>query len=221
MNIDAQIIDRFEKLIARGEDVLRTKKLSPDGLLAFDSAVDFQSGNQWLASAQSLLANGLGRDAEHYLLFTSIFEKGVTFFRVQKGLGVLAAAKEDYENGYLSEIRGLIAAEMLSDLLQQAGELLDAGYEGSGAVLAGAVLEDELRKLCKTRSITLPVKPKLEFMNAQLAKSGAYNKLTQKRLTAIADIRNSAAHGNWDEFTHADVSEMIKWITSFIERFSS
>jgi hypothetical protein len=38
-------------------------------------------------------------------------------------------------------------------------------------------------------------------MNAALAKAGKYNKLMQKRITALADIRNSAAHGNFNQFT--------------------
>ena len=41
------------------------------------------------------------------------------------------------------------------------------------------------------------MKPKLGTMNAGLAKQGVYNKLTQKRITALADIRNKAAHGEW------------------------
>lgn len=220
MDLDAKVIDRFAELITRGEQILGTEKRPPPNYIGFDSTVDSQSGNQWLASAQNLLAKALGKDSEHYQLFTAIFENGVMFSPVKKGLGVLAAAKEDYEHGYLTNIRDLVAAEIFTDLLQQADELLDAGYEGPAAVLAGAVLEDELRKLCNGRSITVPDKPKLDFMNSQLAKSGAYNKLTQKRLTAIADIRNSAAHGKWDEFTHDDVSDMIRWVTSFLEERS-
>ena len=54
-------------------------------------------------------------------------------------------------------------------------------------------------------------------MNADLAKAGVYNKLTQKRITAIADIRNNAAHGNWDQFDRADVKDMIDWVANFVE----
>ncbi|WP_346659246.1 hypothetical protein [Bradyrhizobium sp. CW7] len=52
-------------------------------------------------------------------------------------------------------------------------------------------------------------------MNADLAKAGAYNSIVQKRITAIAAVRNSAAHGHPETFTEADVRDMI----SFIERF--
>ena len=73
--------------------------------------------------------------------------------------------------------------------------MLDSGYYQPAAVIIGSVLEDGLRKLCARQEIELSPRPKLDTMNAALAKSGAYNKLTQKRVTALADIRNRAAHG--------------------------
>ncbi len=54
-------------------------------------------------------------------------------------------------------------------------------------------------------------------MNADLAKQGVYNKLTQKRITALADIRNKAAHGEWDKFTKSDVEDMLRDVRQFME----
>lgn len=163
------------------------------------------------------MGKAFGRDSEHYSLFEACFEKGVTYSPFVRGIGILKAAQEDFEHGYIQDVKNLVAAEMFSDLLDQASELLDAGYIGPAAVVAGAVLEDNLRKLCIGQSIELPDKPKLDYMNSQLAKEKVYNKLTQKRLTAIADIRNSAAHGKWGDFTKKDVEDMISWIMSFAE----
>lgn len=56
-------------------------------------------------------------------------------------------------------------------------------------------------------------------MNAQLAKLGVYNKLTQKKITALADLRNNAAHGKWDEFESSDVADMLKGIRNFMEQY--
>ncbi|HAS23818.1 MAG TPA: DUF4145 domain-containing protein, partial [Idiomarina loihiensis] len=58
-------------------------------------------------------------------------------------------------------------------------------------------------------------------MNAGLAKIGIYTRLQQKRITAIADIRNSAAHGKWTEFTEADVVDMIKDVQRFLSDYLS
>lgn len=217
MNADEKVLRRLQELIDRGVEIEKTKKLPPAGSHGFDSTVDSQAANQWHTSAKSILGKSLGRDSEHYCLFEKCCKGNVTYSPLHIGIGILTAAKEDLEHGYVQDMRNLVAAEMFSDLLEQASELLEAGYYGPAAVLSGAVLEDNLRKLCALASIDLPERPKLDLMNAQLAKAGTYNKLTQKRLTAIADIRNSAAHGKWEEFTAEDVGDMIKWVMSFIE----
>jgi len=49
----------------------------------------------------------------------------------------------------------------------------------------------------------------LDKMNADLAKAALYTKLVQKQITALADIRNSAAHGHYDRFSKTDVANMI------------
>jgi hypothetical protein len=54
------------------------------------------------------------------------------------------------------------------------------------------------------------------LQNADLAKSGAYTVLVQKRITALADIRNNAAHGRPDQFTDRDVDQMMDSIENFV-----
>jgi hypothetical protein len=53
-------------------------------------------------------------------------------------------------------------------------------------------------------------------MNADLAKAGAYNSLAQKRITAIAAIRNSAAHGKSADFAKDDVVAMLRDVERFL-----
>ena len=218
MNVNQKIIDRLTELIERGFEIEKTRKSPPPNCIGFDSTVDSQAANQWHASSKSILAKAFGKESEHYQLFEDCCKKGVTYSPLHRGIGILNAAKEDYEHGYIQDVRNIVAAELFSDLLEQASELLSAGYHGPAAVLAGAVLEDNLRKLCTVHSISLPNKPKLDYMNAQLTKANVFNKLTQKRITAIADVRNSAAHGKWSEFQPEDVEDMIRWITSFTEK---
>ena len=136
---------------------------------------------------------------------------------VTQALRVLRAATEDYEQGFLFDTRTLIEAEVLDDFLEQAEHLLDSGYYQPAAVVIGSVLEDGLRKLCKRHEVPLSVKPKLDTMNADLAKQGVYNKLTQKRITVLADIRNKAAHGEWDKVTKANVEDMLRDVRQFME----
>ena len=170
-----------------------------------------------MVSSKNCLIQTLGEKSIHFIEFSALFSKGVTYSPVKRGIGILAAAKEDYQGGYLMAIRKLVSAEIVGSLLDQAQELLDAGYVGPAAVLAGCILEDHIRNVCHDKQIELPDKPKLDYMNAQLAKIEYYNKLTQKQITSLAEIRNSAAHGNWDQFKEDDVQVMVKWIARFIE----
>jgi hypothetical protein len=58
-------------------------------------------------------------------------------------------------------------------------------------------------------------------MNVELAKAGIYNALWQKKITALADLRNKAAHGKWAEFTQKDVEDMIRDVRRFMEDYFS
>jgi hypothetical protein len=105
--------------------------------------------------------------------------------------------------GFFFEV---VQSEVSDSELEQAEELLAAGYVTAAAVIAGVVLETGLRAMCSDAGLATD---KLDKMNAGLAKAGVYNKLVQKQITTIADIRNSAAHGKTDQFTKDDVTNMI------------
>ena len=126
---------------------------------------------------------------------------------------VFLAAKEDYEGGYLYKYRDLIQAGVFDSELEQAEELFASGYYAAAAVIAGVVLETKVRQLCEDKG--LPV-GKLDKMNADLARAEVYSKLTQKQITALAHVRNSAAHGNADEFETNDIANMLRDIRNLL-----
>lgn len=222
MSVEQRVATRLRELIEMGERVLQTKRDPGPGMIGFDSFVDSEKAYQWFTSAQSVLDRGLGSDSAHYKNFSAIAGKqGMTFSPVRRGQGILRAALADLEGGYLFDLRRLVESEVFVDLLDQAAELHRAGYNGPAALVAGCVLEDCLRRLCGRHGLALPAKPKLDSMNADLAKAGVYSKLVQKRITAIADVRNNAAHGNWGEFDKGDVEEMIGWVAQFVETHES
>jgi hypothetical protein len=216
MNVDKKIADRLDELIELGKRVLSTRR-SPRGVITTDF-VDVQLANQWLTSCLNLLSRVFGETSVHYQSLSKHFSDYPKFPDVDQAFGVLLAAKDDYEKGSLFEVRILIEAELFDDFLEQAENLLRSGYYQPAAVIAGSVLEDGLRKLCDKQGVTLPDKPKLDWMNAELAKQGVYNKLTQKKITSLADIRNNAAHGKWNEFQKSDVEEMLRSVRDFMEK---
>lgn len=55
-------------------------------------------------------------------------------------------------------------------------------------------------------------------MNSDLAKADIYSKLDQKNITAWLDLRNKAAHGQYDQYDDAQVKLLIDNIRNFIIR---
>lgn len=220
LKVDQRVLERLEELITAGEQVLGTRTPPPPHIIGDDS-LDEESFIQWGTSCLSLLGRVSGKDSVHYQNFNSLVGEIADYTPARKGLGVLKAAKDDYQHGYLFETRVLIEAEVFDDLLEQAEHLLTNGYYGPAAVLAGSVLEDGLRKLCQRKNVSLPAKVAVDQMNVQLVKAGVYNTLMQKRITALADIRNKSAHGKWDEFNVKDVEQMIAQVRSLMGKFFS
>lgn len=213
MSIDSKIIDRLEELIQFGKRV--NSGVYEDHNTHYYKLND-QHFSQWAASSLNLLGRVFGIASIHYKSFQSVVDSYGTAEPVEnippRGLGVLLSAQDDYENGYLFDTRALIEAEVFDDFLEQAEHLHTSGYHASAAVIVGCVLEDGLRKACGREGISLPTSPKLDWMNAELAKQGVYSKLVQKQITALAGIRNEAAHGNWTAFTKDDVTGMISQV---------
>ena len=166
-----------------------------------------------LMRARNLIRRTCGEESDHYRDLLEL-SKGLEPY-IPRLQGVLLAARDDFEQGRLSDLRRLIEAEVLGDLLEQAEALLAAGYYIAAASIAGAILEDTLRKLCDAHRISYPSKTKIDSLNAELAKNGVYNKLAQKQITALADIRNNADHGKPESFMREDVEHMLRWVRAF------
>lgn len=211
-----EIIDsRFTELIALGEDILKSRRPPPPNVITGDF-VDSDRSRQWAASASQLLANLFGRESEYFRHFEKSFKTAGYHSDLNQGLAVVKAAWNDYSKGYLTETASLIRAEVFDDFMEQAQHLLSQGYHQAAGVIAGCVLEDALRKLCDRKGIALSASPKLDGMNSELAKKGIYNTLVQKRITALADLRNKAAHGKWSEFSSKDVESMLQQTRNFV-----
>jgi len=215
MSIDKKVIDRLESLLNTGRNIVADDPVSAHP--AMKPIPKDEASSRWATSCQSILTQVFGESSVHYQRFSKLTCKRFTLEEMQRAVGVLAAAKDDYENGYLLNVRKAITAEVFDEFLDQAQHLFDLTYYQPAAVIAGAVLEDGLRKLCDANGISLPDKPKLDWMNAELAKRGVYNVLKQKQVTVYADLRNKAAHGKWKDFKDTDVAEMLVGVRNFMQ----
>lgn len=148
--------------------------------------------------------------------------------KVEFAVAFLRSVRKELERGSLDALSLQIEANVLTDYMAQASELLaEKGEELTyipAAVLAGASLERALRTLCEALAPPEPVKNERgEFlgMNAlidTLKRRQAFNELQSKQLRAWAAIRNSAAHGKFEEFTRNQVEQMLAGIGDFLAR---
>ncbi len=200
---------RFDELCKQAEVLEASKKMS-NSHYASGYVLEVSDLLNWAVKVRHLLSSVCGPNSQHFTQFVAaetpiLYTTNHEIF--QKLRAVLLAAKEDYEGGYLNELKLLVQSEVFDSELEQASELLAFGYIPAAAVTAGVVLEAGLREMCVDRALPIG---KLDKMNADLAKAGVYNKLVQKQITALADIRNSAAHGHSNQFSKEDVTNMIK-----------
>jgi hypothetical protein len=213
MSLDSTVLKRLNELVERGRAILANRTSTP-----FRERVIWRVSKPdavgWCTNVASLLQRTFGESSVHYKSFEeqrenfSDYEEG--FRRLQ---AVLIASKDDYEGGYLFNVRGLVKAEVLDDALVQAATLLSAGYKDPACVLIGVSLEVAIKDLIQRAS--LPV-AKLDAMNATLCKAGTYNVGKQKQVTAWADLRNKAAHGDWLAYSAADIEDMHRGVQRFV-----
>jgi len=210
---------RFDELEGQLIKLENTRHTSSNSFLPDMEYVDDELFIEWRLKAKSLIANACGKESEHYKAFC-ILEKAEmidpNYDQLIRIKAVFHAAKEDYLGGYLESVRSLIQAELFDDELGQARELLNKNYYLAAAVIAGTVLETRMRELSKENNIPVEKNDTLNKMNDNLTKNGVYNSILQKQITALAGIRNSAAHGKADEFSKEQVVDMIKQIETLL-----
>jgi len=212
MNLRQIVLDSFIKLIDEGKKIMVDNGWNGKEFYSFPNSMDYL---RFRTEAMNLIRRSCGEDSDHYNQIKQIaLDKGNGYY-FSHCFGVLEAAHRDFEAGLLFQIKSLVAAELLEDFMSQAQALFDAGFHIPAASLTGAILEDTLRKLLEGKGKVIPQKTKIDSLNSELVKLGVYDKLIQKRITALADIRNNADHGHFDKFTKADVEDMIKWTIRF------
>lgn len=141
---------------------------------------------------------------------------------MQRLPGHIVALRDDYAKGRMLSVFELLHADMFSDFLDMAMHLWEEGYKDPAAVLAGATLEEHLRKLCVKHTVVLTDqhgKPKkAAALNIDLRKAAAYSGLDEKSVSAWQALRNDAAHGSHAAYTADQVKLMIAGVRNFLAR---
>lgn len=220
-----KILKRYDELIEEAKSIISLTRVKHHEYGSYETLGEDGDSQYlaWKVKVKNLIKLSCGEKSIHFQdLIES--EKPQTFDNntqvIKRLIPILIAAYDDFKNGFLISFKQIVQAEVFDSELEQAKTLLESGYKNAAAVIAGVVLETAIKELCQNNGIDLE-KKKLTRLNDDLAKAGVYSTLQQKRITALADIRNNAAHGNYDEFTKEDVERMIGDIERFLLTYSS
>jgi len=215
MRLDPIVTRRFAELQVKGEAVVAAKKYQ----FTSDDHVEYYkvpsgSYKEWSTNVLNLLQRTFGESSIHFKYFSQHYDNFSDFeSHFLDGFSLFKAAREDYEGGYLFNVRTLAKAEVLSDAIEQANELLHAGYKDPACILARVALEAALKDRSDRHGLS---QGKLERMNIELCKAGAYNMAKQKQVTAWAEIGNKAAHGDWTIYTEHDAKAMVQGVEALV-----
>ena len=148
MKLD-DLIKRAEELIQFGTQVLST---SQDDPVVRYAKVERSSFEGFRAGTLSFFKLCFGTNHPYFEKFNSEVTTSVPS-DVESGLGILRAAKNDFEGGWVITTKGLVSAEIFSDFLEMAEYLLENDYKDPAAVIIGSVLEEHLRQLSQRHGI--------------------------------------------------------------------
>ena len=174
------------------------------------------------ASGLSVISSIVGENHTYYKEFRRKTD-GQMDFHIDSGIHILDALKDEIEHDWLVSIKQLVTAEVFSDFLDMSKHLLDQKYKDPAAVMIGSVLEQHLRLLCNTHRVDDfvikggdNVPKKADLMNVDLVKAGVYQLTYQKLITAWLGLRNSAAHGKYEDYNLGQIQNMYDGVSLFI-----
>ena len=139
MKSEKLIIKRFEELETIAQEIEATWHET-------DTAgwVDHDQFYKWSTSVMNLLQRVFGTEGVHYSEYQK-HNPSALAGSFRRCMAIFLAAKEDYEGGFLFNIRSLLSAEIMDDVLEQAKELLRADYKDPACLLTGVTLERALK----------------------------------------------------------------------------
>lgn len=200
--------ERFKELISRGQ---RIRTFTID----YSEYADAEEFRAWLMSSLNLLEIVFGS--------TASLTKGIRNFsddggnsngKLLSARGVLKAAAEEFERGYLKTVRREVSDELAIDLCLQADHLLSGGYIQPAAVLAAAALEECFRKRAEEAGLHREGNTLTDNVNA-LKGAQILQGTTAKVASSFGKFRNAALHADWGSISEAEVVTVSGFVKSY------
>ena len=173
----------------------------------------------WLTAAQNLVHLICTDSNSPYRSKADRVALGDHGFMIHEGVGELAAVLKalqiDADLGLLASVAERARAETFDDFLDHADAYVKDSRKNEAGVIAGAVFEDTVRRVCRKSTIEEKGKRIDELISALSAK-GEISAIKAKRARAAAHVRTKATHAQWDEFELQDVRAAIDFTRELI-----
>jgi hypothetical protein len=231
---DADLLSMAELLQgARGINAAVTIPVIADCDTGYGNAVNV------IRTVQEYEAAGIAQSVLHDVAggahpLTHGVEEAVKSGDWRKLLGAIKSVIAVYDDKGLPSPRLRIAAEIEGDLLdiaeaqsRLAESVTDSPQKQVGlataAFLAGAALEDALRRICDAKGVKYDVQRSsvAKLQAALYQPSNQVEFITQsenKQLTVWGDTRNKADHGKFGDITQTEVLAMIIGVRAFVNK---
>lgn len=136
---------------------------------------------------------------------------------------IAEALREDIKSGWNQSVLEMVHADTHSDYLEMAASLLESAHKDAAAVIAGTALEVHVRALCAKNGVEIVssngAPMKADAMNTELKKKGVYNEAQRKQVSAWMGLRNSAAHGAYDDYDRQQVRLLVDGVRDFMLKY--
>jgi hypothetical protein len=180
---------------------------------------------RFLISSLQTVSTACGKESPHYREMeacrTSFLQDGKGL-SLDRCLGVLQAALDDFVAGMLMDLRQLVSAETYGDVLESAAHLLEEKYHLPAIALAGAVLESSLRELARGKSVSWTGNSGISKINTALYSANIYDKVVHGEVEAWGKLRNKVDHGDFANPSDIDVPtayRMVDGVRHFVAKY--
>jgi len=116
-----------------------------------------------------------------------------------KAYAVLIYIRDEFQLGLIADAKHLYNADLFSNLLDQAFELVEKNFLIGGTVYCRLIIENFINDLCRIKKIELEENEKLAPKLVKLRNKKVFDLPMERLIQSKYDIGSYAVHGN-DEF---------------------
>jgi len=214
-----ELITKVQAVITTGEKVLATESKG----FQQQTFVNEQLFHDFRISGLSLISRIFGNNSEYYTCFKSeVTSPGAG--RTKRGLGILSAAAADLQGNWVETTRGTICAEILADFMTMAKSHMEAGSLQGAVILAGAAIEEHLRRLCLANEISTinrqssaaTAKKPLQ-LTGEAYKKKLYDRQQHKKIISWLQLYAEMSQNTICEISDKQVESMITGVSLFLK----